>query len=149
MLRGTHFNETYSVTCLISLDRTKPTFITGRTNSNDQLDFIQFLLQAIADGYLIPGDTLICDNARIHGGLETFPILQQVLNSANIFLRFLPCYSPELSPVELVFMKVKRYLREYRNSSVSLWTDIAIAFSFIELEDLIKYYKKCLSIAEN
>jgi transposase len=82
----------------------------------------------------------------VHGGLETFGILMDLLNAAKISLKFLPCYSPELNPCELVFMKVKRHLREYRNHQIPLWFDIAGAFSTILLEDLQKFYNKCVSL---
>jgi len=65
-------------------------------------------------------DYLLCDNAAY----DTYDILEYILDHANVKLIFLPAYSPEFNPIELVFMKVKRYLREYRCSSIPLWIDI-------------------------
>jgi len=105
---------------------------------------LYFISSCIANGYLKEGDYLICDNATVHGGLDSIGILKDILATTYISLRYLPSYSPELNPAELGFMKVKRQLRESRNQEVPLWFDIAAAFSLITHEDLVKFYLKCL-----
>jgi transposase len=82
----------------------------GRTESNDQLDFLHFIVKAIDAGYLVHRDFLVCDNACIHGAAATFEVLIGILEMAGIKIMYLPAYSPELNPVELVFMQVKRIL---------------------------------------
>ena len=134
-----HFNETYSVSCLIGLHP-----LTGREESNDQVDFMKFIISAIDQDYLQSGDILICDNARIHGAEQTFGSLQILLDAAQIQLIYLPVYSPELNPIELVFGKVKRLLREFRNRDLPLWIDIEEAFSTITSDDIFNFYFKCL-----
>jgi transposase len=52
----------------------------------------------------------VCDNACIHGAAATFEVLIGILEMAGIKIMYLPAYSPELNPVELVFMQVKRIL---------------------------------------
>ena len=143
VMRREHFSETYSVSCLCSLDPNMPIYATGREDSNTQLDFFKFLVDAIVERALQPGDILICDNARIHQAQATAGVLGELLDLFNIQLRYLPTYSPELNPCELVFMKLKRYLREYRNGNISLWTDVCIGFSLITPKDIINFYKKC------
>ena len=78
----------------------KSIFITGKINSNDQLGFLKFVFQAIEANYLKRGDFLICDNCnvRIHGGIETFSVLDGLLKFVGIQLVYLPAYSPELNP---------------------------------------------------
>jgi transposase len=60
------------------------------------------------------------DNARIHGAEETIETLHSILQVVGIQIVYLPVYSPELNSCELIFEQVKRYLREYRNSSIPL-----------------------------
>lgn len=109
--------EAYSVTAFTQLDESCPVIISsGRKDSNNQLDFIAFLLQLIEGGHLVTGDTLVIDNVSVHTGLETIDILYDLLKSANVKLVFLPTYSPELNLIELVFMWVKRNIRENRSS---------------------------------
>lgn len=65
-----------------------------RKNSNSADDFVGFILAALVDGYLRPGDILILDNATVHSGSDLFPQLVALLNEAHVDLRFLPTYSP-------------------------------------------------------
>ena len=46
-------------------------YLSPRATSNDQVDFFTFLMECIANGYLVDGDTLVLDNAPIHGGEVT------------------------------------------------------------------------------
>lgn len=107
------------------------------------MDFLKFIIQAVAEGYLQEGNILICDNASVHGSQDTLSLLYPLLDRMKIKLKFLPAYSPELNPIELVFMKVKRYLREYRTPQLSLWTDIGIAFGTVQWIDIFRFYSKC------
>jgi transposase len=57
-------------------------------------------------------------------------------------LVFLPAYSPELNPCELIFGYVKNKLR--REGIQNLLDDAIIAFDSVELEMMINFYRKCL-----
>jgi len=144
IVRSDMFDETYSVSCLCSLDEEKPLFITGRQDSNDQADFFEFVLEALLLGYLKRGDFFICDNARIHGGFDTIVELDQILECAGVTLIYLPAYSPELNPCELIFMIVKRHLRENRMPQIPLRRDIAIQFTLVTHDNIKSFYNKCI-----
>ena len=105
--------------------------------------FIIININIIKGGYLQKGDTLICDNAAIHSGLETFDILIMLLELNDIDLKYLPCYSPEFNPCELVFAQSKRFLREHRKRQFPLILDISLSFAIISNENMIKYFNKC------
>jgi len=45
---------------------------------------------------------VIIDNATVHRGDYSFPVLQDLLEAHGVHLIFLPKYSPELNPCELV-----------------------------------------------
>jgi len=144
LLRGSHFAETYSVTCMVSLNQgDRPCYISTRTNTNDQIDFFQYLVAAVNDKYLKRGDILICDNASIHCAEGSLELIVAYLNAAGVALRFLPSYSPELNPCELVFSQVKSYLRRHRDQSLSLKDDIALAFAIVSKANMKAYYQKC------
>ena len=108
LIRGEHFAETYSVSCICSF-ADEPTFIEARTDSNTQFDFMGFVARAIQDGYLKSGDILVCDNASVHGGQETLEAFLTYLELRGVTLKYLPPYSPEFNPCELIFAQVKRY----------------------------------------
>ena len=93
---------------------------------------------------MILGDILICDNVFIYSGRDIEEILNTISNLFQIKLMFLPAYSPELNPTELVFSKVKLFLTQYRTlDSDNLISDIAFAFASITHNDIISFYKKC------
>ncbi|WP_394698560.1 transposase [uncultured Methanospirillum sp.] len=71
---------------------------------------------------------LIIDNARYHHATWLIPWLEE--NKRKIELLFLPSYSPELNPVELVW-KETRYSEahnRYFPTVQSLWGSITEAF---------------------
>lgn len=140
---GEHFAQTYSVSTIVSLNQHDPIYTQARDDSNDQYDFFSFVVQAIVDGYLQPGDILVMDNCAIHGGLETFDLFTMVLEIFDIQLAYLPAYSPEFNPCELVFAQVKRFLREHRDQHLPLLVDIATGFALVSHTNMCNYYKKC------
>lgn len=66
--------------------------------------------QWVAD-YLVPtlrpGQIVILDNLSVH----KHPGARQAIEAAGCQLRFLPAYSPDLNPIELVFSRLKAHLR--------------------------------------
>lgn len=108
------------MTAMISVNTDKPPFFFDiRTESNTGLDFLQFMLVSLNERYLQPGDIIIMDNASVHNADEFTEDLYNLLQENNIDLRFLPCYSPELSPIELCFNIIKNHI-QYRRSKETL-----------------------------
>lgn len=106
IVRGTHFAERYSLTTICRLphrvfDATAPledpTYVQARIETNNANDFLDFVVSAIRDRFLVHGDILVLDNARIHSAEETAPVLDWILTLHGISIRFLPAYSPEVS----------------------------------------------------
>ena len=91
---------------------------------------------------LVAGDTLVCNNATVHSRCAMMLDLLELLRLTGIKLRFLPAYSPELNPAELVFGYVKNWLRHNRDSQVSLETNITSAFDRVTYDLMVKFYKK-------
>jgi transposase len=135
-----------SLTLLTSLSNNPSLFIDIRVESNTQWDFAEFILQACVNGYLVPGDFLVIDNASIHAGIESVDTLIEILNNFGVKLMKLPTYSPELNPCELVFAQMKRYIRNNKRlENLSDLTSILIeSLSMVRKENLENYYKKCI-----
>ncbi|MDE1480733.1 IS630 family transposase [Xenorhabdus bovienii] len=55
---------------------------------------------------------LVLDNARIHLGIET-KIKVEWLREHNMFLLYLPAYSPELNLIEIVWKQAKYHWRRF------------------------------------
>jgi transposase len=140
-------NLSYSLTILtdISSNNLFPIFIDIREESNDQWDFLIFIIEAIKGGFLKAGDYLIMDNAKIHGANESWDILKAILDAAEITLLFLPTYSPELNPCELVFSFLKSDLRLHRQLSKNFTAQLLRSLVKINRAHVIRCYLHCLS----
>jgi len=103
-----------SITILTTLDQRRPVVLTYREQSNTQWDWVDFVIYCCQSGHLNSGDYLIVDNAAVHGGAASWRCLMDTLNAYNVTLRYLPAYSPELNPCELVFNQVKRCIKSHR-----------------------------------
>ena len=65
----------------------------------------------VEQGAFLEGDYLVMDNAAVHTGRRHEDELRSVLASAGVTLVYLPTYSPELNPCELVFARLKHYVK--------------------------------------
>ena len=64
-------------------------------------------VQAVLVPALRPGDIVVMDNLSPHKSDPTLSLITQV----GAQVRFLPAYSPDLNPIELMWSKVKQLLR--------------------------------------
>ena len=93
---------------------------------------------------LVAGDYLILDNARVHAAADTKAYVQALLDYHGVKFRFLPAYSPELNPCELVFAEVKRRLCTEPRLFQSFWQEALRHFACITHRMVNSYYKHCL-----
>ena len=56
---------------------------------------------------LKPGDVVVMDNLSSHKRSRT----RELIEAAGANLLYLPAYSPDLNPIEMVFAKIKQILR--------------------------------------
>lgn len=137
-------NVSFSLTLLIDLaNEESPLGLTIRTNSNTQWDFLDFVLAMIEQKRLVPGDYLIVDNATVHCGSDSWEALKRALNLVGVTLIYLPKYSPEFNPCELVFAAMKNWLRWHRSLTSPMWVEILQALARITYEDLLAFYWQC------
>lgn len=117
-LSNTTINENYSAIAVISTNPNQdPFFFNLIPKSNTQYDFAEFIFVAIRFEYLLPGDILIMNNETIHSCLDVLVDIQEVLQRFNIKVQLLPAYSPELSPIELVFNMIKNHICNNRTNT--------------------------------
>ena len=65
---------------------------------------------------IVPGSHLILDNCSLH---HTVASLLKINSVCRGDYEFLPCYSPDLNPIELGFKQIKEYLRSRENFVVA------------------------------
>jgi transposase len=137
-----HFAKSSSVSCICSLGD-EPVYVNYREESNTAEDFFKFIVHAIYDKYLVAGDTLVLDNAAVHDSEEILESLVLLFQLLGIKLVYLPAYSPEFNPCELIFAQVKSFLRRKRDTDLSMLEWIAAAFAIVTNKNVQKYYNKC------
>jgi len=135
--------ERLNLILMSSLTNETPFYCEVTESKVDQYFIYQFVLHAIEQGYLIPGDYLIMDNASFHGAKDTFADLVELLTLRNVYLIFLPTYSPELNPVELIFGWVKSFCKRH-SVSYNIKQEIMLALSMLEIEAVCGFYYKCI-----
>jgi transposase len=80
------------------------------------------------------------DNCSIHKGEE----IKALIEAAGATLIYLPPYSPDFSPIENCFSKIKNTLRSISSRTYpDLVKAIAEAFSQVSLEDLKGWFTHC------
>ena len=92
------------------------------------------------------GDIFVVDNASVHNAAEIVDQLEAALDAAHVRMIFLPTYSPELNPCELVFGQIKARLRRHRQEG-AFWREILDALGTVTLANVAAYYLKCLDPA--
>jgi len=135
-------SSSYSVTITTSLDpNTEPILMDVRKETNSQFEFVLHVLWLLDRGSLAHGDWFFCDNAKIHDASDTIELLSNTLQQAGVKLIFLPTYSPELNPCELVF----GYVRTRRGGG-AFWEEMMIGFARVDSLLVEKWYNHCCRI---
>ena len=112
-----HRKTTTFVAALRNDRITAPLVIDGAMNGEI---FIEYIRQFLAPT-LTPGDVVIMDNLPVHKVAG----VKQAIEAAGATLEFLPPYSPDLNPIEMVFSKLKALLRKAKERTVGgLWDRI-------------------------
>ena len=105
----------------------------------DATAFELYVEQILAPS-LRPGQIVILDNLSIHQG----PRVRQTIEARGCRLLFLPAYSPDFSPIEEAFSKLKTFLRRVgARTREALQEAIAQALPLITPQDALGYFTHC------
>ncbi len=89
---------------------------------------------------LRPGDIVIMDNLGAHKNSATL----ELIKACGAQPRFLPAYSPDLNPIELMWSKVKARLRAVEaRTREQLQTAIGEALRSVTPEDALHWFAHC------
>ena len=110
--------------------------IEGATNTA----VFQAYVREILAPSLHPGDIVIMDNLGAHKNVGTLALIK----ARGAEVRFLPAYSPDLSPIEMMWSKIKALLRaaEARTHD-QLQTAIANALRAVTPQDALHWFTHC------
>lgn len=85
----------------------------------------QYFLAYVSQ-FLVPtlkkGDIVICDNLSSHKS----PAVEQAIRAVGARIHFLPPYSPDLNPIEMLFSRIKSSLRQKATRTLSDLTDALV-----------------------
>jgi transposase len=112
------------------------TLVDGAVNAEVFEAFVQRVLVPA----LRPGDVVVMDNLSSHKRPRT----RQLIEAAGAELVFLPPYSPDLNPIELIFSKVKRTLRSLAHRTVDvLWRTMQSVLDRVTASDAANCFRHC------
>ena len=137
----------FSLSLLLNVKKACPFFINIRKQSNTEEDYLEFILQAAEAGYIAANDIVVCDNASVHFG-SNWRLVKSVFEKVGASVVFLPAYSPELNPCELVFRDVKKevYSESMEGRVQGLQNKVKMALSKISARRVFWYYYVCTQI---
>lgn len=102
------------------------------------------VFEAFVEQVLVPqlgaGDVVVMDNLSSHKGRRT----RELIESRGAELMFLPPYSPDLNPIEMIFAKIKQTLRSLacRTREV-LWGAMQSVLDRITASDAFNCFRHC------
>lgn len=89
---------------------------------------------------LQPGDIVVMDNLSPHKSDVTLQLIEQ----AGAQVLFLPAYSPDFNPIEMMWSKIKNFLRSAEARTVpDLIVAIGQALARITPKDALSWFACC------
>ena len=108
----------------------------GPTDTESFRTYVQTVLVPT----LRPGDIIVMDNLSPHKSDPTLALITQ----AGAQVLFLPAYSPDLNPIEMMWSKVKNWLRGIEaRTHAELIVAIGQALSRVTPQDAINWFVHC------
>ena len=112
------------------------TVVDGPVNADVFGSFIEQVLCPT----LKPGDVVVMDNLSSHKGQR----VRSLIESRGARMEFLPPYSPDLNPIEMVFAKVKQLLRSLgARTKDDLWNATQSVLDAITPSDAANCFRHC------
>lgn len=112
------------------------TLVDGAVNS----DLFTAFVEQVLVKHLRQGDVVVLDNLSSHKGAK----VRELVESAGATLMFLPAYSPDLNPIEMVFSKIKRLLRTLAcTTQESLWSAMQSVLDCVSSSDSANCFRHC------
>jgi transposase len=105
----------------------------------DGASFTEFVRQVLAPT-LKPGQVVVMDNLSCHKGME----VRELIESCGAELWFLPPYSPDLSPIENAFSKLRKLFQGAEHRSIkALWEGTQQLLAAVSESDARGFFRHC------
>jgi transposase len=131
-----HWKTTTLIAALGSGGIRCSTVVDGAINGN--------VFQAFVEQVLVPqlreGDVVVVDNLSSHKSATTRALIEK----AGASLLFLPPYSPDLNPIEMIFSKIKQSLRSLAcRTREALWAAMQSVLDCVSASDSANCFRHC------
>lgn len=102
------------------------------------------VFESYIERFLVPslesGQVVAMDNLNVHKGER----VRELIEAADCRLLYLPTYSPDLSPIEQAFAKIKGMLRRAEARDREILTELlGMALSAVTADDAHGFFKSC------
>ncbi|MGZ3681803.1 MAG: IS630 family transposase [Ktedonobacterales bacterium] len=102
----------------------------------DTVTFAWYISEQLAPA-LRPGQVVVLDNVSVHKAES----IRQAIEARQCALLFLPPYSPDFTPIEQAFSKIKALLRGLgARTKEALWEAMQVAVEAITRDDAIAWF---------
>lgn len=113
-----------------------PFALEGAVDADAFLVYVRQVLLPTLGG----GEIVVLDNLASH----KHPRVRELIESAGAELWYLPPYSPDFNPIELMWSKIKQILRSLAARTFEgLIKAIGIALEEVTLQDLVGWFTHC------
>lgn len=131
-----HWHTTTFVGALTTRGFIAPLVLEGAVNG----DVFRAYVERVLVPELRPGDVVVMDNLGSHKP----DAIRAAVEGAGCRLLYLPPYSPDLSPIENAFSKLKRLLRSAAERTVDgLWSGIGRLLDRFHPDECRNYFRHC------
>jgi transposase len=128
-----HGKNTTLVAALTPAGLQVPWMIEGAMNTDA---FVWYITEQLAPT-LKPGRIVVLDNLSAHKAAR----IRQALEARHCQLLFLPPYSPDFTPIEQAFSKIKALMRGLgARTKEALWEAVGLAVEAITPEDALAWF---------
>jgi len=101
--------------------------------------FVEYITKFLAPT-LKPGDIVVMDNLSSH----KVKGVAEAINAVGAKVLYLPPYSPDLNPIEMMWSKIKAYLRKVKARTKELLEkEIANAINSVTKKDILGWFREC------
>jgi transposase len=131
-----HWKTTTLIAALCTAGIRCSTVVDGAVNAD--------VFEAFVGQVLVPqlraGDVVVLDNLSSHKRAAT----RALIEAAGARLLFLPPYSPDLNPIEMVFSKIKQLLRSAAcRTREALWNTMQSVLNQVSASDAANCFRHC------
>ena len=112
------------------------TVVDGAVNA----DVFEAFVEQVLAPQLRPGDLVVMDNLSSHKRTRT----RELIEDRGAQLVFLPPYSPDLNPIEMIFAKIKHALRSLAcRTREALWHAMQSVLEQVSANDVYNCFHQC------